>query len=73
MAPEVTELAVGVTGEDFAAVAAEEFDGGFESIRCIHGVLGFGMAMKNEKLGRCFWSGASKPTNGTNCHLFIEL
>lgn len=31
MAAEVAELAVGVTGEDFAAVAAEEFDGGFGS------------------------------------------
>lgn len=28
LAPEVTELAVGVTGEDFAAVATEELDGG---------------------------------------------
>ena len=27
-AAKVTELAVGVTGEDFAAVAAEEFDDG---------------------------------------------
>lgn len=33
VAAEVTELAVGVAREDFAAVAAEEFDGGFGSVR----------------------------------------
>lgn len=33
MAAEVTELAVGVAGEDFASVAAKEFDSGFGSVR----------------------------------------
>lgn len=38
MAADVSELAVGIAGEDFAAVAAEEFNGGFT--RFNHGVLG---------------------------------
>ena len=32
MAAEVTELAVGVAGENFAAVAAEEFESGFRRL-----------------------------------------
>ena len=54
MAAEVAELAVGVKGEDFAAVAAQEFDGGFESTRCIHGVFGLGMATNEESLEDAF-------------------
>jgi len=33
MATEVTEFAIGVTGEDFATIATEEFDGGFGRTR----------------------------------------
>ena len=36
MATDITELAIGVTWEDFAAVTAEEFDGGFGSVRRYH-------------------------------------
>lgn len=37
MASEVTELAVRIAGEDFAAVAAEELDGGGGTERCASG------------------------------------
>lgn len=33
MAAEVAEFAVGITREDFASVATEEFNGGFGRIR----------------------------------------
>ena len=50
MAAEVTELAIGVTKENFAAVATEEFESGFRRFGSElgwseHGWFGFGFRL----------------------------
>jgi hypothetical protein len=57
MATEVTEFAVGVAGEDFAAITTEEFNGGFGSIRSglgesEHDRFGFGCGLRKVQVRR---------------------
>ena len=58
MAPEVAELAVGVSGEDLAAVAAKEFDGGFGGVGSGFGGsghAGFGFGYGSDGSVFFFW------------------
>lgn len=55
MAAEIAEFTVGIAGEDFATVAAEEFDGGFGSARSGlrgsgHAGFGFGWGFSKVQL-----------------------
>lgn len=79
-AAEITKLAVGITGEDFATVAAEELDGGgLGGVRRRSYHSGFGLVYKKsweERLEEDVLETTScvlKPMYGTLRPLFIEF